>query len=522
MAWMDDPGPAYDAARWMIENGPWLLDAARDPANLPTAVGVGALTAGAGALTIKGASAGYQGAQRLAAGPGEVVLGHRRGGAADRLLNPLVTMSRRDRESGLLVLGPTGSGKTSFFEPIAVQDLGHGSNVFVLEIFGNLGTSLPPYAGAMNVPAFVFDASDSSSSLRWNFLSGRSKEEVAERAAAVMETITDDPYYGESNYAVTYNFVSLAWDFARARRRHPDLELVELLLTDRTFLEKVLESTRTDRRTRVWFQQDYLSWNDRTRSERTDGIRNRLSKLLSNPAARHSLCPQTGDEVLDLREALSYPGALVVMRFPVAALGSAPARTAAAMAFRTMQDITYERGFGPEGGAWPLSNFLDEAHTLVGRGTKAALEYTGDWITLVRKHRVANTVAFQGYDVLPEALGGVFETNLRSLVVAGGLGSRDARRVQEAFGREEVYVEDERHTYGPGGHSRSRGRRRAEQYRMSMDDLRLTELGMWRAMLLKNGNLQKPVTFKSSRLPSARRFARSWGARRARARRETR
>ena len=521
MAWMDDPGPVYDAARWMVENGPWMIEAAQDPANLPVIGGVAALSVGGAALGVKGASAGYQGAQRLAAGPGGVVLGHRRVGIADYLLNPLVTMSRRDRESGMLVLGPTGSGKTTFFQPIVVQDLMQGTNVFILEIFGDLGSSVLPYARKSEIPTFVFDASDPNS-LKWNFLAGGSKEEVAQRAAAVMESITDDPYYGESNYAVTYNFVSLAWDFALARRREPDLALLEILLTDRAFLERALQSTRTDRRTRVWFEQGYLSWSDRTRNERTDGIRNRLSKLLSNPAAKRSLCPQSGDELLDLREALSYPGALTVMRFPVTALGSAAARTAAAMAFRMMQDITYERGFGPKEGAWPLSNYLDEAHTLIGRGTKAALEYTGDWATLIRKYGVANTVAFQGFDVLPPTLGGVLETNLRSLVVAGGLSPRDARRVQEAFGTQEVYVEDERRTHGPSGHSHSRGRRRAEEYRYSMDDLRLAKLGIWHAMLLKRGSPQQPVTIKASLLPSPGKVARSRSARRARSRREAR
>lgn len=522
MAWMDnDPGHVYDGVQWLLKNGPWLLEAAQDPTNLPVIGGAAALSAGGAALGVKGASAGYQRAQRLAAGPGGVVLGHRQMSVADHLLNPLVTMSRRDRESGMLVLGPTGSGKTTFFLPIVVQDLMHGTNVFVLEIFGDLGTSVLPYARESGIPAFVFDASDPTS-LRWNFLAGGSKEEVAERAASVMESITDNAYYAESNYAVTYNFVSLAWDFARARRRDPDLELVELLLTDRAFLERSLQSTRTDRRTRVWFEQGYLSWTDRTRGERTDGIRNRLSKLLANAAAQRSMCPRSGDELLDLREALSYPGALTVMRFPVTALGSAAARTAAAMAFRMMQDLTYERGFGPEGGAWPLSNYLDEAHTLIGRGTAAALEYTGDWATLIRKYGVANTVAFQGFDVLPPTLGGVLETNLRSLVVAGGLSPRDARRVQEAFGMREVYVEDERRTYGPGGHSHSRGRRRTEEYRYSMDDLRLAQLGTWHAMLLKHGSPQRPMTIKAAPLPSPGKVARSRSARRARARREAR
>jgi len=513
-------GPAYDFGRWLAEHGPNVAEGATDPTNLPLLLGGAAASAVTTAAGVKAASVSYQGAQRLFSGPGYVSLGFRRRDWSDALLNPLVLLSAEDRSMGIRLDGPTGSGKSTFVLPIAVQDLMRGHNVFITEIFGDLGTSILPYAQVLGVPTFVFDPSDPAS-LRWNPLAGRSKEEVADRIASVMESLTDNPYYGESNYAIAYHLTALAWDFASQRSRDPDLELLDALLNDRDFLIEVLRATQTDRRTDTYLANTYLAWTERDRDDKTGGMKNHLTKLLSNPKAKCHLCPEAGDRSLDLREALSYQGACTVMRFPAAELRSA-ARIGAALAFRAMQEITYERAHGPQRGQRPLAAMLDEMHTLVGHGTRSAVEYTRDWVTLVRKHQVMVLGAFQGYDVLPDGLVHTVETNLRNLVVGGGLGPADLRRVRDALGTEEVYVEDERRSHGPAGVTRSRGRRLVEKHYFAAHELQSLKRGRWAVRLLKNGHVQRPCVVKTPKLPPPEHFARSFAARRSRSRRGTR
>jgi hypothetical protein len=162
---------------------------------------------------------------------------------------------------------------------------------------------------------------------------------------------------------------------------------------------------------------------------------------------------------------------------------------------------------------------LDEMHTLVGHGTRSAVEYTRDWFTLVRKHGVMVLGAFQGYDVLPDGLVDTVETNLRNLVVAGGLGPAELRRVRDALGTEEVYVEDERQTRGPHGVSRSRGRRLVERHHFAAHELESLRRGRWAVRLLRNGHVQKPYVIVTPKMPSPECVARSRAAGRSRARR---
>ena len=512
-------GPAYDLAVWLAEHGPDIAGGITDPTNLPLLAGGATLSVAGGGAGLKVASVGLQGAQRLFAGPGYVSLGFRRRDGLDRFLNPLVLLSAKDRSMGMQLVGPTGSGKTSFALPIAVQDLMRGHNVLVIEIFGDLGLSILPYAKALGVPTFVSDPSDPSS-LGWNPMAGGNREVVAVRIAAVMESLTDNPYYQESNYAVAYHLTSLAWDFAAQRGVDPDLELLDALMHDRDFAIDVMRATKTSKRTETYLEKTYLAWNERDRDERTGGMKNHLARLLSNAKAARHLCPAAEDPILHLREALSFPGACTIIRFPAAVLRGA-ARTGAALAFRAAQEITYERADEPRAGQRPLSAMFDEMHTLLGHGTKSSVEYTRDWITLVRHCGVMVLGAFQGYDLLPQALAGTVETNLRNLAVAGGLGPADLRRVRDALGTEEAYVEDERRVHGPNGTIRSRGRRLVEQHHFAAHELQNLKRGRWAVRLLKNGNVQKPYVVKAPKMAPPERVSRSFAARRSRARRRT-
>ena len=519
MMYENGHGPVYDAGNWLVEHGPQIVQGAQDPGNLAL-YGLYALGAvGVAGGISKGVSLGYQNLQRIFTGrPGDIVLGRRRVTSMDWLLNPLVTLSFDDRTMHTQVIGPTGSGKTSLFLPVAIQDLLSGHSVFVLEIFGDFGTKLAPYAEALGVPTFVFDPSNPDS-LRWNLFAGDSKEDTVERAAATMKAITEEEYYQSVNATLTRHMLSLAWDYAAQVGRRPDLQLFAMLLTDMTFLKEVLEITDTERKTRNWFEQRYLAWPERDRIKYSSGVEAHIDELLATEAARRALCPGEDEDTLSLKEALSFGGALTVIRVPVDAVKSEPARTIAYWALMTLQDVTLERGYMGQG-ARPLCCFLDEAHTLVGRGNKKAIESFGDWMTLVRKNRVAVTVAYQGYDLLPDLLAGILDTNGRNKIVAGGLKADDVRKAQREMGSEEQFLEDTRRTTGPNHRtSVSRGRRLGEKSRYTTDQIQRLRRGEWLALLLKNGNVQPPVKLRVPMAPSPERIARSLEAKAARRRR---
>ena len=487
------------AAHW-----PEYLEVLQDP-SLYAAI-AGCAVAGVGA-----AAAGRAGARHLSRRPGDIVLGRRMETRLNRYLKAPVVARWIDRTHHTELVGPTGSGKTTALLPQAVQDLLNGHTVAAVEIYGDFGTSLIPYAIALGRPLFVFDPS-LDGSLRWNPLAGEEDEDVVGHFASVVEGLFVHHFYKAFNGDAARAFARLAREYARERGAEADLALFMLLLCDRAFLYKVLRvrvegsgpdktervgAPWTSRETRSWFDSAYLRWSEKLRVDYMTDLRVWVTKLLSRTAARRALCPGPGGLTLDMRAALSTPGALVVARFPVEAVDEEPAHAMARFATRTIQDLTLRRFsdarlFGLA--VPPLALYLDELPTLVGRDLGDAVS-TAQWMALVRKQRVAVTVAHQGGVLIGDVLSGALDTNALTKLIAPGLGADDLLKAQRTLGFEEKEVHDERVTdpglFGSGHYSRSRGTRTHRAPRFDEDELKYSRVGNW-ALLPYRGKAQHP------------------------------
>ena len=512
----------------VAENWPDYLGVLQEPSFYAAAGAVGA--AGFGALAGAKRAAGY-----LSRMPGDIVLGRRTDTRLDRILKTPIVARWADRTHHFEVFGPTGSGKTSALLPQAVQDLLCGHTVGAVEIYGDFATALIPYAIALGRPIFVFDPS-LDGSLCWNLLAGEDDDEVVGHFSSVVEGLFSHHFYGPFNGDAARSFARLAREYAREQGAEADMALFKLLLSDRAFLYRVLrvevegsghDKTETvgspwvSRETRSWFDSNYLRWSDKLRVDYMTCLRVWTNKLLSKPAARRALCPGPRDLILDLRAALSTPGALVVMRFPVEAVDEEPARAMARFATKTIQDLTLRRladarAFGLA--VPPLALFLDELPTLVGRTFGDAMS-VAEWMALVRKQHVCVTVAHQGGALIGDVLSGALDTNARTTLIGPGLGGSDLLRAQRILGSEEREVHDERVTttglFGSGRDSRSRGTRTQRATRFDEDALRFGRIGNWVLMPFRDQEQQPPERLRVRRVPPAAAFAegsagRSW------------
>ena len=496
-------GPAYEAGMWISEHGPDLVSAAQDPALWAGASAIGLSSTALGLAGVSISSAGFQAMRAATIGnPVDTLMGYRREWPVDPLLSWPVYSTWIDRLLHMQAVGPTGSAKTSLLRSLAIQDLWARRKVVVLEIYGDLGLGLIPYAKAIGLPVWLCDASQPQHrSLRWNPLAGDDTERIAERLAAAFRGMSDHDYWAPVSANIVRHLVALARTYARSVGREADLGLLDLLATDLGFFRQAVKARKDqdsgwratapflDHRLQSWVEE-YLAWSEATRRQNMSGVVNRIQELLSTSAARRILCPRGNDRLLDLEALNSGVGGLTILRFPIDIMGSGAARTAAGLALRDLQATTLGR---PLDGAPPLVPYLDEFPTLVGRDP-GTIDETADWLTLVRKHNVAVTVAYQGRALLPEVLRGALESNGRNLLVAGGLGADDAGWAQRMLGREMRVVEDERRTKGANGRIQvSTGRREEERPRQSEEEIRGLPRGQWIAMLMRHGNQQRPI-----------------------------
>jgi hypothetical protein len=509
--------PVELAGRHVVENWPEYLGVLQDPMTYAGVAAAGGIGYGA-----------FCGARYASSRPGDIVLGRRMETPLDRYFKALVIARWVDRTHHVELVGPTGSGKTSALLPQAVQDLLCGHTVAAVEIYGDFATSLIPYAIALERPLFVFDPS-LEASLCWNPLAGADDEQVVGHFASVIEGLfAYHPFYKAFNGEAARAFARLAREYARHRSGEADLALFKLLLSDRAFLYRVLQVKvegsgydKTEsvgvqwasRETRSWFDSEYLRWSDKLRVEYLSALKGWANKLLSKGAARRVLCPGPRDLTLDLRRALSTPGALVVLRFPVEAVDEEPAHAMARFATKTIQDLTLRRladarNFGLA--VPPLSLFLDELPTLVGRDLGDAMS-TAQWMALVRKQNVSVTVAHQGGALIGDVLSGALDTNARTKLIAPGLGADDLLRAQRTLGFEEREVHDERVTstglFGSGHDSRSRGTRPQRAPRFGEEELRFSKVGNWVLLPFRGREQHPPERLRIRRVPPPEVFA---------------
>lgn len=528
--WLEAAGRFKDAA----------LGSADNPLVVVAVVGaVAAVVAVLAAIRVGVPAASYHARAALRARPSDLIVADRREEFVDNVVSMPLILRWADRCAHVQCLGPTGSGKTYTLLPWIVQDLLAGRSVMILQIYGDLADRALEYADAMGATAHVCDFSDESS-LKLNLLAGESTQKVANRAASAVRAVASQyPHYQNVAEEATRRFVILARSWTAhmgGSENDADIELWRWLLYDRPALDRILGVTyletdggrRTgevrvnapwlDHFTATWFEQRFLVWSEQQREHNIAGVEMFLNRILSEDAARRRMCPDVSEPELDLYAEMRSTaghlsgasarngasdgrshtlGKLVVVKAPVEALDTEPARAIAYWALKTVQDATMTRREGAD----PLCVFLDELPTLIGKGHREEVDAFTGWLANVRKLNVAVTVAYQGYSLLEDVLVGSLETNGRNKLIQGGLPESDIRKIQRSLG-EEQDVEDERLTDGAFGTETvtSRGRRRQERPTKSFDELKYMRRGEGLWMGVAQGADQKPVKTRSRHL----------------------
>lgn len=441
-----DYGPGYEIGRWLAEHGQEIAAFATDPTNLglsAAALGSAGITVALGAkLGVRGLRSGWN---SLHGHPGEVRLGVRREKPYDYILDPPVGIRFEDaRKGGLVLVGPTGQGKTTAAEIIAIRALLWGQTVVMFESDGDLGLRLLARSRDLGIAdrTFYFDPSVQGA-MKWNPLSG-DVNEVVRQAVDTIESVStsNHEFYRDFNKAVMRNMTRLACAYAAHSGAEATIKLVLLILTDQRLLEKrILNVTKNEvgeveirapfvrGELKTWLEQEFLSWSPRLRGEYLVGLRNLLAELLPDERVMDALCPKSGDSALDL-QALLNSGGLIVFRTPSDAVGQSTAQTLLTWGLQKLQQETLSRK-APRRPVWAM---LDEAHVVLGEHNTAAARSYSRWFVQVRRFNVAPILGYQSFYQLPDSLRKVLDASARNKLVFGGMHGDDAEHAQDLLG----------------------------------------------------------------------------------------
>lgn len=515
LAAANQPNDFYRLGQYLREHGPQMLHSAQDPANM--ALGGAALLGGAAAALaapkLVGPALALE-ARLLSGQPGSVMLGYRTGRWG---ITYPVRLTLLDRFVHVQVVAPTGGAKTSFFEYIHYQDLRSGLTTLCIENAGNFGLRAMSRALLLGKPVYLFDPTVKNT-LKWNPLEGEA-EEVAERAVDSFVSSAasgDEEFFRGLNGSLLRHIILALKSYGAHNGFEVHMGDVYDFLLDRSYRQRVLKISRPNddkkgppkvnatylpRKTKLWFENKYLrDWTQRQREEFTMGLFNAVDALIGRSIVERALCPEEGEETLNLDEAIDS-GGFILLSVPRGRVGEVQARTLSTWLMMTKMQAIRRRG---EGGR-PISVYIDEAHSMLGHASSDAAAAFAGFLPEARHYHTILQLSYQSFGQLPPDLKTVLHSNARSRLIGGGHAGDDASEGLEIIGSTEEQVTDRRHTYKglfsfPGSYSI--GTREMERPAMSEEEMRLRPRGHWNARIVKNGADQRPIVLRAGRAPT--------------------
>lgn len=355
-----------------------------------------------------------------------------------------VTIPIKDRFLHMLILGPTGSGKTSqIIIPMLSQDLKNPElGITVIEPKGDLAEKAYAMAQYYGRPAVYFNPI-SESCPTFNPLYGR-EDAVIENMVTAFSMLNPDEqqYFKDMNEQLLRNALKVLKRLNGDKASLIDLSrLVSnsmgagrnmvLAFTKKSASSQISEAMRKENDDIAnYFLGDYFNEKSKT-YENTSGIRSQVSKIVSNRYLRKVLNPENGisdinfDRHLEegtvicistaqgeLRELGKYLGFFIILNF---------------------QSSVFKRP-GRENDRRPHMLYIDEFQTYANKGF-------ADMLTQGRSYRVASHLATQNRALIGMGSGReandfieLVSTNARNVILFPGGNYMDAKYYSDQFG----------------------------------------------------------------------------------------
>lgn len=362
-----------------------------------------------------------------------------------------VIIPEEDRFLHMLILGPTGSGKTSqILLPLINQDMQKKSaGITVIEPKGDLAEKVYAMAKYYDRECFYFNPVLPNCPY-FNPLYG-DEEEVIENMATTFKMLSaserSNPFFDNQNENLIRNSLKL---LKRLKGNSATLIDLSTLIYNSQGQGKVMVNTFSRLKTDTieiakengdiasWFLNDY--YNERSKTyEHCSGLRSQVSKITSNTHLRKILNPPDGRTDIDFEDILENGKVLAIStaQGDLRDLG----RYLGYFIILNYQSAVFKRS-GNEKTRRPHFLYIDEFQAYSNPGFS-------DMLTQGRSYRVASHLATQNRGLMAMGAGRdgnnfveLVSTNARNIVIFPGGNSYDAKYYSNEFGEQLVKRED--------------------------------------------------------------------------------
>lgn len=431
-----------------------------------------------------------------------------------------VVIPFEDRFLHMLVLGPTGSGKTSqVLLPMIDQDIKNkGYGITVIEPKGDLAEKVYAMGEFYGRETIYFNPSHPDCPF-FNPLYG-GEAEVIENMATTFKMLSasekSNPFFDNQNENLIRNSLKLLKRLKGNNATLIDLSTIvynsqgqgKVMVNQLARINtKTVEEAKENGDIASWFLAEY--YNERSKMyEHCSGLRSQVSKITANEHLRRVLNPPDGkndlnfDEIIEKGKVLAISTAQGELRDLGRFLGY--------FIILNFQSAVFKRP-GNENTRTPHFLYIDEFQTYSNPGF-------ADMLTQGRSYKVASHLATQNRALM--AMGGgkdgsnfveLVSTNARNIIFFPGGNSKDAKFYSDEFG-EEMKKKREKSTNRSKtsvflgvkkASAPSETLRESEQMgtRFSPSDLIYGEFGEISYRIMKNKTVQAPGIGKVTWLP---------------------
>lgn len=349
----------------------------------------------------------------------------------------------KDRFLHMLILGPTGSGKTSqVLIPMIYQDIKNNQGITVIEPKGDLAEKVFALGEHYGRKTIYFNPTKPDCPY-FNPLYGQ-EDEVIENMATTFKMLNPDSpqFFQDMNETLIRNSLRVL-----KRLKGDSATLIDLstLIYNSQGQGKIMvnqfsklgtdtvEMAKENAEIASWFLSDYF--NERSKTyEHCSGLRSQVSKITSNVHLRRVLNPPNGENDVDFEKILDEGSLLSIStaQGDLRDLG----RFLGYFIILNFQSAVFKRP-GNENTRKPHFLYIDEFQSY-------STPSFGDMLTQGRSYKVASHLATQNRALM--AMGGgrdgqnfvkLVSTNARNLIIFPGGSAEDAKYYSDEFGEME-------------------------------------------------------------------------------------
>ncbi len=328
-------------------------------------------------------------------------------------------MRLADRRSHALVLGRTGTGKSTLLETIIRQDLEHGLGLALLDphgdLVGKLAAAMPEHR---QNDLIYFNVPDTARPLGFNPLSAVSPGKRSLVVSGLLDGFRNvwTEFWGPRLEHILRNALLALVEMPEA-----SLADVLRLFDDKDYRKSVAGRVGNPQVRRFWLKE-FEGYPNRLRAEAVSPIQNKLGAYLADPVLNRILTVRSSD--FDLRHVMD-DGKILLVNLSKGRIGQDAASLLGSLLVSQIGVAALSRADQPEDDRRDFAVFLDEFHNFSGSGLASMLAE-------LRKYRCGLVLAAQHLAQVNPAVRDSLLGNVGTLICFR-VGAADAEVLEKEF-----------------------------------------------------------------------------------------